>query len=289
MFDRSTLLHLRIPFSFFLMPVFWFAFSISVSPDISKSILAFFCIHLFLYPASNGFNSYFDKDEGSIGGLRNPPPVKKSLYYTSLLFDMVALAIAYFVSGYFLVSLFLYGLASKAYSHPWIRLKRFPIGGWLVTGFFQGFVIFLAVYQGINGISAESLLSPKVMLPATLSSVLLWGSYPMTQIYQHKEDYHRGDITLSLKLGIKGTFYFTAIVFSVATGGFLWFYISYYEVLHAVAFLVFLLPVLAYFVLWFFKVKRDRSLADFAHTMKLNLISSLCLNAFFMLFSFIRM
>src|SRR5690606_21130204 len=107
-------------------------------------------------------------------------------------------------------------------------------------------------------------------------SILLWGSYPMTQVYQHKEDYKRGDITLSLKLGIKGTFYFTAVVFSTATGGFVCYYLSYYEVLHAVVFLVFLLPVLVYFVFWFFMVKRDRSLADFAHTMKLNLISSLC-------------
>ena len=32
-----------------------------------------------------------------------------------------------------------------------------------------------------------------------------WRAYPMTQIFQHEED-KRGDETLSLKLGIKGTF-----------------------------------------------------------------------------------
>src|SRR6478609_11042643 len=95
MFSSSSWLHLRIPFSYFLLPVF--LFSLSVSPNITeKSLLwTFVIIHLFLYPASNGYNSYFDKDEKSIGGLKNPPPVNKSLYHTSLIFDAIAILLAY--------------------------------------------------------------------------------------------------------------------------------------------------------------------------------------------------
>ncbi len=90
MFSSSSWLHLRIPFSYFLLPVF--LFSLAISPNISeKSIFwTFIIVHLFLYPASNGYNSYFDKDEQSIGGLKNPPPVNKGLYYLSVYFLMLS-------------------------------------------------------------------------------------------------------------------------------------------------------------------------------------------------------
>ena len=90
---RSTLLHLRIPFSFYLLPVFLFAFSVSDNVSVSSLIIIAVSLHLFLYPASNGYNSYFDKDEESIGGLEKPPAVNKDLYWYSLLFDFVALGL----------------------------------------------------------------------------------------------------------------------------------------------------------------------------------------------------
>jgi len=92
-----------------------------------------------LYPASNGYNSYFDKDEKSIGGLKNPPPVNTSLYYFSILLDIAAIVIAFWkISLLFSIMLLIYGLISKAYSHPSVRLKKYPILGWLTVGIFQG-------------------------------------------------------------------------------------------------------------------------------------------------------
>src|ERR1700741_5295092 len=119
MLSKSALLHLRIPFSFFLMPVYLFALCISPNVSINSLLWSFVIIHLLLYPASNGYNSYFDKDEKSIGGLKNPPPVNKSLYYTSLLFDAAAIILAFLkISLLFAIMIFIYGLISKAYSHP---------------------------------------------------------------------------------------------------------------------------------------------------------------------------
>src|SRR5690606_23257334 len=99
MFSRSSLLHLRIPFSYFLLPIF--IFSLSLSPNMKGDLLlwTFIIIHFFLYPASNAFNSYFDKDEKSIGLLKHPPRVKKGLYYLALLFDTVAILLGYFFIG----------------------------------------------------------------------------------------------------------------------------------------------------------------------------------------------
>ena len=115
MFSRSSWLHLRIPFSYFLLPVFLFA--VAISPNISEPRLlwVFVILHLLLYPASNGFNSYFDKDEKSIGGLKNPPKVNKGLYYLALIFDAIALLMGYFIiNPLFAMMLFVYGMVFKS-------------------------------------------------------------------------------------------------------------------------------------------------------------------------------
>ncbi len=288
MIKKSTWQHLRIPFSFFLLPVFLFAFSLSPDPDPTKTVLVFVILHLLLYPASNGYNSYFDKDEQSIGALKNPPPVSKELYTVALVFDVIAVILGFLINWFFVVFLLIYGLASKAYSHPFIRLKKYPVTGWAIAGFFQGFFTFMMVYVGINAILPENSLKCPVLFPAILSSMLLWGSYPMTQIYQHEEDARRGDRTISLMLGITGTFYFTAIFFTIANAGFLIFYFTQFGLLYALGFQIFLLPVLIYFLIWWNMVKKDLTKADFDHTMRLNMISSICMNLYFILFFLVR-
>src|SRR6266481_6813765 len=106
----STLLHLRIPFSYFLLPVYLFALGVSPNFTESRLLWSFVIIHFLLYPASNGYNSYFDKDEKSIGGLKNPPQVNKSLYYVSLLMDLAAICLAYWqISFLFAMMIFVYG------------------------------------------------------------------------------------------------------------------------------------------------------------------------------------
>ncbi len=278
---KSTLLHLRIPFSFYLMPVFFFAVSINPNFPFWRFLVVFFSLHLFLYPASNGYNSYYDKDEGSIGGLENPPPVDKELLWSSLIFDALALVLGGLLGWEFVLALFIYGLVSKAYSHPAIRLKKMPYLGWLTVGVFQGFFTFLLVYQGIHSVGLSELQTPKVLIPAILSSAMLLGSYPMTQIYQHEEDGKRGDETISRKLGIKGTFIFTVLCFSISTAGFVWYYFNYFSLNHAIGFVVFLTPVLIFFLTWFWGVLQNTRSADFKSTMKLNQISAICLNAFY--------
>lgn len=283
MIQRSTWLHLRIPFSIFLLPVYLFALSVSEEIKIFEAILVFIILHFFLYPASNGFNSYFDKDEESIGGLKVPPKVTLELYYVSLFLDILAMLLGLLIGWQFALMLLVYGLVSKAYSHPSIRLKRHAVTGWFIAGLFQGFFTFLMVFMGLNKFSFADVVSQeKILSAAFLSTLLLWGSYPMTQVYQHKEDSKRGDKTISLKLGILGTFHFTAFVFLIANCLFLYFYIHYYNSIYAVIFQVSVLPMLAFFFHWYLKVRKNAQEADFDNTMKLNLISSVCLNIFFL-------
>ncbi len=281
MISRSTILHLRFPFSIFLLPVFLFALSISNKPGPGNVLLVFFIVHLLLYPASNGYNSYFDKDEKSIGGLKHPPKVRKDLYYTSLALDMLAIVLGLFINIQFAIMLLIYGLVSKAYSHPAIRLKKLPITSWLTAGIFQGFFTFLMIFTGLNDYGLEIFFEPTVLIPATLSTGMLMGSYPMTQIYQHEEDSKRGDITLSIKLGVLGTFYFTGIFFTLITVAFVYYYIRFFGLQDGLFFILFIVPMAAFFIYWYALVRKDSEKANFDNAMRLNLISSVCLGLFF--------
>jgi 1,4-dihydroxy-2-naphthoate octaprenyltransferase len=267
------------------MPVYIFALGISPNFTESRLLWSFVIIHLFLYPASNGFNSYFDKDEKSIGGLKNPPPVTKGLYYLSLLFDGIAIVLGFLkISLLFALLLLFYGLVSKAYSHPSVRLKKYPIGGWITVGIFQGFFTFLMCYVGINDFGIENLMNARILIPASLSSIILLGTYPMTQVYQHEEDAKRGDRTISLMLGIRGTFIFVLIIFTLAAAGYVWYFYSFYELRYGLVFLMSLSPVVIFFLAWFFLVLKNPAKANFSNTMWLNFLSALCLNGFFVWF-----
>lgn len=282
MFSRSTWLHLRFPFSYFLLPIFLFAVAISPNLILQRLQWVFVILHFLVYPASNGYNSYFDKDEKSIGGLKNPPPVSRGLYWTSLLLDLLAIILgATQVSVDFAVMIFIYGLVSKAYSHPMVRLKKYPVTGWVVTGFFQGFFTFLTCYMALNKFDLSAVLQTRSLVPAGLTSLMLWANYPMTQVYQHEEDAKHGDRTLSLRLGIHGTFWFSGAFFLVTSVGFVYFFLHYYQPKHAFAFLLTLAPVIVYFLFWYRQVWKDKTKADFSRTMWLNFISATCLIGYF--------
>lgn len=282
MFSRSSWLHLRIHFSIFLLPIFLFSLSLSPNFNGSRIFWVFFIVHVLLYPASNAYNSYFDKDEKSIGGLRNPPPVKRGLYFLALTFDALAIALGFIkINTTFACMLLAYGLVSKAYSHPLVRLKKYPWTSWLVTGLFQGLFTFLMFYVGVNDFGLQNAWKQQIILPGILTSAMLWANYPITQVYQHEEDTKRGDITLSARLGIVETFYFSATVFTFAIAGFLFYFKYVFGEQYAWYFVIALMPILAYFFYWFLIILRSKNNADYDHTMRLNFVSAACLNAFF--------
>jgi 1,4-dihydroxy-2-naphthoate octaprenyltransferase len=272
---KDILIHLRLPFSLFLMPVYWFAISQTPIFDQSKAVWIFVILHLLIYPASNAYNSFFDKDEGSIGGLEKPPAVDKKLFWVSWVMDILAVIISLIVLDWiFALMIFTYGLVSKAYSNDFIRLKKYPILSWLIVGFFQGaftyYTIIIAFEKSIVNLRTQ-------LMPALISSLMICAVYPMSQIYQHEEDNKRGDKTLSILLGIDGTFMFTAIFFSIAFGGFFF----YFNQADFITLLIFNFPTLVFFGWWFLKTIKDKNHANFKNTMWLNLLASVCLNSFY--------
>src|SRR5690606_22433668 len=100
---------------------------------------------------------------------------------------------------------------------------------------------------------------------------------------QHKEDGKRGDRTLSLSLGIQGTFVFSAICFLISGVAFSWYFLEYRDQPWALwGFLAAMAPVLIFFLIWFYFVRRDqKQYASYHWTMWMNRISAIALNVFF--------
>src|SRR3954471_3392589 len=61
-----------------------------------------------------------------------------------------------------------------------------------------------------------SWFNPQKLEAMLIATLLIGAYYPLTQIYQHEEDSARGDVTISILLGIKGTFIFSASMFGIA-------------------------------------------------------------------------
>ena len=284
--DKNTVKLLRIPFSYFLMPLFFFALSQATEIDWLKALICFLVLHLFIYPASNGYNSYMDQDETSIGGLENPPKPTKKLFYVSVVFDVIGLCFSLLVSFSFFICILFYLLASRAYSYKGIRLKKFPVLGFLTVVFFQGAFTFWMVYLGVSKNIVE--LSATTIWVLASCLFLIGGIYPLTQIYQHEADKASGDITISYKLGIKGTFIFCAILFFISNVLLFFYFSSKQEIEHFLLFQLFLFPVIFYFLRWFLKVLKNEREASFKNTMRMNFIASTCMNLFFILLSILN-
>lgn len=282
MITSSSLKHLRIPFSIFLLPVFLFALAFTPNLEGMRILLVFLVLHIFLYPSSNGYNSYFDKDEKSIGGIKNPPKVTPDLYWLSLVFFAVAIGLAFTINVEFSIMVLVYGLVSMAYSHPSIRLKKYPWLSWIVAGFFQGFFTFAMAYAGLSDFGWEVYAKSHVIIPGMLTSLMLWANYPLTQVYQHEEDAKRKDMTLSRKLGVQGTFAFAAFFFLLTAAGFAWFFLTRNQEYILWVYLAAMLPIVLYFMLWFYFVRQNpEKYANYSWTMGMNTISALLLNGFF--------
>ncbi|MFO7656038.1 MAG: UbiA family prenyltransferase [Bacteroidales bacterium] len=282
-FDKSTVKHLRLPFSFFLMPVFLFAVSQAGTINWRTTVIAFVILHVFVFPSSNGYNSFQDHDTGSIGGLKYPPKVSRNLYRATMLMDIVAVLSGLLISFGFslLVSIFI--MVSRAYSYRNVRLKQYPVIGFLTVFLFQGAFVYLMASSAISTFSFVNFFTLHNIICMSVASLFIGSVYPLTQIYQHEADKKDGVTSLSYKLGYNGTFIFSGILFSVATI-FLYYYFNLkHQQIAVVVFIIMMLPVIIYLSVWFAKVRKNTDNANFEKTMTMNLLTSTCMNLYFLL------
>ena len=278
--QSSTVKLLRFPFSFFLMPVYWFALSQVVHIDWQGAIITFFILHFLLYPASNGYNSFMDRDETPVGGLKNPPLPTRQLFQVTVIMDAAAIALSLLIDPFFTGLLILYIAASRAYSYRGIRLKKFPIAGYLTVVIFQGAVTFLMVYHASQ--ANKSIHIPVDIWKAMIaSSLLVGGFYPLTQVYQHEADRKDGVTTISMLLGIRGTFIYAGVLYLLAFVQLAAYFLLSFETAEFLVLATAMVPVLVYFFAWAVQVWKKPAAADFKHTMQMNILASCCTNLAF--------
>lgn len=277
MVRKSTIQLLRFHFSIFLMPVFWFALTQLVNINWINAALIFFILHVLVYPSSNGYNSYMDRDDSPIGGLANPLQPTKQLFYVTVAMDIVAIALSFIISPLFALGILIYIIGSRLYSYRGVRLKQYPIIGYLTVITLQGGLVFWMAFHG----SSMLLKTGMPIAGMIAASLLIGGFYPLTQIYQHKQDKEDGVTTISYLLGYRRTFIFCAIVYSVAMLFVGYTFFSSLMIKEFFILAIFFLPILVYFLWWATKVWREESFADFKHTMQMNVLASVCTNAAF--------
>lgn len=167
--------------------------------DVLNYGVQFLNVHVLLFGGATAYNSWWDKDEGPIGGLRHPPKMTRWMHPASLLFMIAGLLFATMIGAIytliFLSSLILFWL----YSTPLARWKGDPHLSLFAIAISTGFNSVL-----MGTLAAGGAISPEILLGATGASLVLLSLYPVSQIFQIDEDRERKDLTFALAYGVKG-------------------------------------------------------------------------------------
>lgn len=177
--------------------------------SLSSFLGQFFNVHLLLFGGATAYNSYWDKDEGPIGGLQNPPPMEEWMWPAAVLLQLIGLMLAIpqgsIYVGIFALSMLLFWL----YSTPLARWKSRPIKSLVAIGMSTGFNSVLLGYLAAGQASLDFF----ILIAALGVALMLLSLYPISQIYQQEEDLRRGDQTFALQYGKSAVNRFFEIAF----------------------------------------------------------------------------
>ncbi|MDX1592040.1 MAG: UbiA family prenyltransferase [Balneolaceae bacterium] len=193
------ILHLRLHYQFLILSGGYLLGGLmSDSMDTLSYWMQFLNVHVLLYGGATAYNSWWDKDEGPIGGLRNPPKMAKWMHPVSLLFMFSGLIWAFVSVGWvfaavYAVSLLLFWL----YSTPLARWKGHPVLSMIAIGVSTGLNSVL-----LGALAAGGILTPVIITAAVGASLILLSLYPVSQIFQIMEDKQRGDRTFAAVFGL---------------------------------------------------------------------------------------
>ncbi len=199
---NDFLLHLRLNYNFFILsaPFFLGAVFVPKITSVPLFLVSFILVYIFLFGGTNVYNSYFDKDEGPIGGLEHPPKVERWMYYIAWIIQIIGLIISTILMRLFGLIFIFSILLFWIYSSPTLRFKGKPLLSFLVIGIGTVFNTTILGYIMAGGTG----LPTNLVISAIGASFLILSMYPVSQAYQIDEDKKRGDTTFAVKYGIKG-------------------------------------------------------------------------------------
>ena len=162
------------------------------------------------------FNSAFDRDQGDIGYLSDPPPVPRYLWLFGLTLIAVGALGAALLPIQYLLAYLLCTVMSIAYSVPPIRIKAHAGADVLNNALGYGA---LTLYGGWAALGRA--FDPTIWTVLAGFFCLAAAAYPLTQVYQYDEDLQRGDRTLVIALGKKRSLFWSLAFVPLAFSFFL--------------------------------------------------------------------
>lgn len=143
-------------------------------------------------------NSAFDRDEGDVAYLRQPPPPPRYLAAFSIGLMGAGEILAFRLPAPYPMIYAVCFILSLAYSMPPLRLKGVAGADWIIN--MWGFGT-LTPYAGwsATGLPIDTARGLVLLAFCPLFAAL----YPLTQLYQLEEDTRRGDRTLACVLGAR--------------------------------------------------------------------------------------
>lgn len=205
------IIHLRPHYQVFVLAGgYWTGVLITRGADYARALSYFFVVHLLLFGGATAYNSYFDRDEGPIGGLEHPPKMTAWMHPASLTIQVPGLLLGAFelgasFAGVYAVSMLFFWLYSTPHArwkgHPWLSVVAIGVS----TGTNSVFMGHLAS-GGQLGHAAPLLAAPGVAL-------VMLSMYPVSQVFQIADDQARGDRTFAVAFGLEGVRRFFAMTY----------------------------------------------------------------------------
>lgn len=194
------LINLRWHYQLFILSgcfLFGGLFSDTMQWDYFLTHLLF--VHLLLFGGATAYNTYWDKDEGPVGGLRRVPPMSKWMHPASLLIQLPGLIAGWWIGLEYMLIYLIAMLMFWFYSSPLFRWKGRPLLSLVAIGISTGWCGFW-----LGSLSAGGDLSNPIAWAGSIGVMfIILSMYPMSQVYQVDEDRKRGDHTFTSEYGLE--------------------------------------------------------------------------------------
>lgn len=260
--------HLRLPFQFLLSPIFLWGVLLAGGALDARVLVAYIALHIFLYAGGTALNSHYDRDEGPIGGLEQPPPVPSHLLLFSLVWQFSGFLLTLTVNWSVAAIYFIMFCLSIAYSHTQIRFKGNPFLASVTIMLGQGILPFYAGWATARG-DLYSALNIHGFIAALSATLIIGGFYPLTQLYQLEADARRGDMTVARFLGVDGSFRFAIILIILGGAGAFWIAFTRFSWIEALGLALFIAGLLYAILRWRPRFDRQSVIQNFREVMRL--------------------
>ncbi len=198
---RSFVVHFRLHYQVFILSGgYLFGALFSDTLNLGTFWIQFLNVSILLFGTATVYNSWHDKDDGPIGGLKTPPPMQPWMRKVALWMQFGGLLLAHYAGMAFtylyLVSMVFFWL----YSTKRARWKGHPLKSIIAIGVSTGTNSFWMGYFAAGGDG----FNPGVIVAGIGTALVFLSLYPVSQVYQMRSDSLRGDRTFAIEFGVTG-------------------------------------------------------------------------------------